>query len=99
MELEQSQMAWEQDATALNQARDAQRKSEATRQENIEDLAKLGRVMSAAMAGLCASIGPVTPNTLVESGATQAWFESLSWRQPGEQCIESSLCSSCTTKG
>jgi hypothetical protein len=55
--------------------------------------------MSAAMAGLCASIGPVTPNTLVESGATQAWFESLSWRQPGEQCIESSLCSSCTTKG
>jgi hypothetical protein len=59
-------MAREHDATALNQARDAQRKLEATRQKNIEDLAKLGRAVSTAMAGLGVSLGPVTPEMLVE---------------------------------
>jgi hypothetical protein len=59
-------MAREHDATALNQARDAQRKFEATRQKNIEDLAKLGRAVSTAMAGLGVSLGPVTPEMLVE---------------------------------
>jgi hypothetical protein len=39
---------------------------EATRQKTIEDLAKLGRVMSKAMAGLGVSLGLVTPETLVE---------------------------------
>jgi hypothetical protein len=59
-------MAREQDATALNQARDAQRKLEATRQKTIEDLAKLGRATSATMVGLGVSLGTVTPETLVE---------------------------------
>jgi hypothetical protein len=59
-------MAREQDATALNHARDAQCKSEATRQKVIEDLAKLGRAMSTAMARLGVSLGPVTPETLIE---------------------------------
>jgi hypothetical protein len=59
-------MAREQDATALNQAWDDQRKLEATRQKNIEDLAKLGRAVSTAMAGLGVSLGPVTPEMLVE---------------------------------
>jgi hypothetical protein len=59
-------MAWEQDATTLNQARDAQRKSEATRQKTIEDLAKIGRATSMAMVGLGVSLRPVTPKTLVE---------------------------------
>jgi uncharacterized protein YqfA (UPF0365 family) len=45
-ELAQSQMAREQDATALNQAQDAQCKSEAISQKVIEDIAKLGRAMS-----------------------------------------------------
>jgi hypothetical protein len=65
-ELEQSQMAQEQDATALNQARDAQRKLEAIIQKVIEDIAKLRRAMSPAMAGLGVSLGPVTPETLIE---------------------------------
>jgi hypothetical protein len=65
-ELEQSQMAREQDATALTQARDAQRKSEAINQKVIEDIAKLGRAMSATMAGLSVSLGPVTIETLIE---------------------------------
>jgi hypothetical protein len=64
-ELEQSQMAWEQDAAAWNQARDTQRQSEAARQKTIEDLAKLGRAISTTMAGLSVSLGPVTPETLV----------------------------------
>jgi hypothetical protein len=59
-------MAREQDATTLNQARDAQRKSEATRQKTIEDLAKLGRATSTAMVGLGVSLGPLMPETLVE---------------------------------
>jgi hypothetical protein len=59
-------MAREQDATALTQARDAQRKSEAINQKVIEDIAKLGRAMSAAMAGLGVSLRPMTPETLIE---------------------------------
>jgi 4-hydroxy-3-methylbut-2-enyl diphosphate reductase IspH len=59
-------MAREQDATALNQARDAQLKLEATRQKTIEDLAKLGRATSATMVRLGVSLGTVTPETLVE---------------------------------
>jgi hypothetical protein len=59
-------MAREQDATALNQAWDDQRKLEATRQKNIEDLAKLERAVSTAMAGLGVSLGSVTPEMLVE---------------------------------
>jgi hypothetical protein len=59
-------MAREQDAVALNQARDDQRKSEASRQKSIENLAKLGRAVSTAMAGLGMSLGSVTPETLVE---------------------------------
>jgi hypothetical protein len=59
-------MAQEQDVAALNQAQDAQRQSEAARQKTIDDLAKLGRVISTAMAGLGVSLGPATPKTLVE---------------------------------
>jgi hypothetical protein len=59
-------MTREQDTAALNQARDAQRKSEAARQKTIEDLAKPGRAISTAMVGLIVSLGPVTPETLVE---------------------------------
>jgi hypothetical protein len=59
-------MAREQDATTLNQARDAQRKSEAISQKVIEDIAKLGRAMSTAMARLDVSLGPMTPEMLIE---------------------------------
>jgi hypothetical protein len=59
-------MAREQDATALNQARDAQRKSEVTCQKVIKDLAKLGMAMSTAMAELGVSLGLVTLETLIE---------------------------------
>jgi hypothetical protein len=38
-------MAREQDTAALNQAWDAQRKSEAARQKDAEDMAKLGRAV------------------------------------------------------
>jgi hypothetical protein len=59
-------MAREQDAVALNQARDAQRESETARQKNIDDLAKIGRAISTAMTGLGVSLGPVMPETLVD---------------------------------
>jgi hypothetical protein len=59
-------MAWEQDAVALNQARNAQCKLEAARKTNIEDLAKLGRAVSTIMAGLSVSLRPAMPETLVE---------------------------------
>jgi hypothetical protein len=59
-------MVREQDVTALNQARDAQRKSEAINQKVIEDIAKLGRAMSTTMAGLGMSLGPMTPKMLIE---------------------------------
>jgi hypothetical protein len=56
----------EQDATALSQAQDAQRKSDANSEKVIGDIAKLGRAMSSAMAGLDVSLGPMTPETLIE---------------------------------
>jgi hypothetical protein len=59
-------MSLEQDAAALSQARDAQRKSEAISQKAIGDIAKLGRVMSIAMVGLGVSLGPMTPEMLIE---------------------------------
>jgi hypothetical protein len=59
-------MAREQDTTTLNQARDAQRKSKTISQKVIGDIAKLERVMSTAMVGLGVSLGPMTPETLIE---------------------------------
>jgi hypothetical protein len=59
-------MAWEQDADAPNQARNARRESEEVRRVNIEDLAKLGRAISTVMAGFGVSLGPVLPEALVE---------------------------------
>jgi hypothetical protein len=56
----------EQDAAALSQARDAQLKLEAINQKAIGDITKLGRAMSSAMAGLGVSLGPMTPETLIE---------------------------------
>jgi hypothetical protein len=44
---------------------DAQRKSEAISQKVIGDIAKLGRVMSTAMAGLGVTLGPMTPEMLI----------------------------------
>jgi hypothetical protein len=78
-------MAREQDATSLNQARDAQRKSEATRQKIIEDLAKLGRAISTSMAGLGVPLRPVTPETLVEEvgrlpGVVRELELAMAWR-------------------
>jgi hypothetical protein len=64
--MEQSQMSQEQDAVALSQARDAQRKSKDISQKVIGDIAKLGRVMSTAMVRLGVSLGPMTPKTLIE---------------------------------
>jgi 4-hydroxy-3-methylbut-2-enyl diphosphate reductase IspH len=59
-------MTREQDAITLNQARDAQQKSEAIRQKVIEDIAKLGKAMSTSMARLGVTLGPMTPETLIE---------------------------------
>jgi hypothetical protein len=39
---------------------------EAISEKAIGDIAKLGRVMSSAMAGLSVSLGPRTPETLIE---------------------------------
>jgi hypothetical protein len=59
-------MSREQDAAALSQARDDQHKSEAISQKVIGDIAKLGRAMSTAMAGLGVMLGPMTPEMLIE---------------------------------
>jgi hypothetical protein len=59
-------MAREQDAAALSQARDAQRKSEVISQKVIGDISKLRMAMSTAMAGLGMTLGPMTPKTLIE---------------------------------
>jgi hypothetical protein len=59
-------MSREQDAAALSQAWDAQRKSEAISQKAIEDIAKLGRAMTSAMTGLGMSLGLMTPEMLIE---------------------------------
>jgi hypothetical protein len=50
----------------LNQAREARRKSEAIAEKAIGDIAKLGRVMSSAMAALGVSLGPWMPEMLIE---------------------------------
>jgi hypothetical protein len=50
----------------LSQARDAWRKSEAISEKAIEDIAKLGRAISSAMAGLGVSLGPRTLETLIK---------------------------------
>jgi hypothetical protein len=42
------------------------RKSEAISEKAIGDIAKLGKAMSSAMAGLGVSLGPRTPETLIE---------------------------------
>jgi hypothetical protein len=59
-------MSREHDATALSQACDAQRKSEAISEKAIRDIAKLGRAMSSALAGFRVSLGPMTPEMLIE---------------------------------
>jgi hypothetical protein len=41
-------------------------KSEAIHKKVIEDIAKLGRAISTVMAGLGVSLGPVTPEMLIE---------------------------------
>jgi hypothetical protein len=51
---------------ALNQAREAQRKSEAIAEKAIGDITKLGRLLSSAMIALDVSFGPRTPKTLIE---------------------------------
>jgi hypothetical protein len=56
----------EQDGAALNQARDALRKLEAINEKAIGDVAKLGRVLSSAMAVLGVSFGSRTPETLIK---------------------------------
>jgi hypothetical protein len=50
----------------LNQAHEARRKSEAITEKAIEDIAKLGRAMSSAIAALGVSLGLRTPETLIE---------------------------------
>jgi hypothetical protein len=45
---------------------EARRKSEAISEKAIRDIAKLGRVMSSAMAALGVSLGLWTPETLIE---------------------------------
>jgi hypothetical protein len=93
-------MAREQDAATMNKARDAQRKLEATRQKIIEDLAKLGREINTSMAEIGMSLGPVMPEMLVEEvGRLPGVVREFELATAGEQCTESSLCSSRTTKG
>jgi hypothetical protein len=65
-ELEQVRASREQDATTLNQAWEARRKSETIAQKAIRDVAKLGRSLSSAMAALGVSLGPRTPKVLIE---------------------------------
>jgi hypothetical protein len=66
IELEQSRASRKQDAAALNQARDARPKSKAISEKAIGGIAKLVRAMSSAMAALGVSLGPRTPETLIE---------------------------------
>jgi hypothetical protein len=65
-ELEQVRAPRKQDATALNQAREARRKSETIAEKAIGDIAKLGRSLSSAMVALDMSFGLLTPETLIE---------------------------------
>jgi hypothetical protein len=50
----------------LNQAREARRKSEAIAEKAIGYVAKLGRSLSSAMVALSVSLGPRTPEALIE---------------------------------
>jgi hypothetical protein len=59
-------MASEQDATALNEARDARRESEVARKKTAEDAAKLGRAIIVSMSRLGVSLGLVAPEALAE---------------------------------
>jgi hypothetical protein len=78
-ELEQSQASQEQDAATPSQACDARCKSEAISKKAIGDIAKIDRAMSSTMAGLGVSLGPQTPETLIEEvGAFPAWCGSSS---------------------
>jgi hypothetical protein len=52
--------------SALNQVCEARRKSEAIAEKAIVDIAMLGGAMSSAMAALSVSLGPRTPETLIE---------------------------------
>jgi hypothetical protein len=56
--LEQSRASREQDAVDLSQAHDARRKAEVINEKAIRDSAKLGRVMSSAMAALGVPLSP-----------------------------------------
>jgi hypothetical protein len=59
-------MAPEQDATALNEARDARRESEVAHQKTAEDAAKLGWAIIVSMSRLGVSLGLVAPEALAE---------------------------------
>jgi DNA repair exonuclease SbcCD ATPase subunit len=65
-ELEQVRASQVQDATALSQARDALRKSEAISEKAVGDVAKLRRTLSSVMVALGVSFGPRTPEMLIE---------------------------------
>jgi hypothetical protein len=93
-------MAREQDAAALNQARDVQRKLAAISQKVIGDIAKLGRAMSTSMVGLSVSLGPVTLETLIEEvGGLPSVVQELELATTRRTVHQSSPCSSRTTKG
>jgi hypothetical protein len=93
-------MCREQDAATLSQARDAQCKSEAISQKVIGDIAKLGRAMSTAMAGLGMTLGPMTPETLIEEvGRLPGVVRELELTTGQCGCTRSTPCSSRTTKG
>jgi hypothetical protein len=66
-------MDQEQDAATLNQDQGAQPKSEVISQKVVGDIAKLGRVMRIAMAGLGVTLGPMTLETLIEELGRLLW--------------------------
>jgi hypothetical protein len=66
IELEQVHASREQDAAALNQAREARRKSEAIVEKAIGDVGKLGRSLSSVMVALGVLFGPRTLEMLIE---------------------------------
>jgi hypothetical protein len=65
-ELEQVRTSREQDAAALNQSREARHNLEAIAKKAIGDVTKLGRSLSLAMVALGVSLGPRTPEVLIE---------------------------------
>jgi hypothetical protein len=67
---------------------------------NIEDLAKLGRAISMVMAGLCVSLRPVLPDTLVEEvGRHPGVIRELDLSTVGGWCTGCSPCSSGINRG